>query len=441
MSIAELYERAKQVLPGGVCSSTRVNQALGHPLYLERADGATIRTVEGRDYIDMSCGHGAALLGHGHPAITAAIGRSVELGLCCSADMEFHVELATRLCDMVPCAERVRFTNSGTEATLHALRLCRAVSGRDKILRFTGHFHGYHDYTYIGGHPPREALERAASYRESAGIPEPLSQFIVALPFNDLEAAAATIRERRDEIGTVILEPVVFNCGGITPLPGYLEGLRQVTTENDVLLFFDEVQTSFKRSAGGAQADFGVVPDICTLGKSLGGGLPLSAICGRAHIMDRFKPVGDVQHSGTFNAPLPNILTGLAFCDQVSRSEFYPELLSKADRFYEGLDQLIDRVGVPVQAPRYGVRFGLLMGLEQEPVNYNEALAHRKDLMLEFIRHAADRNVYFHDYGGAACHHGFSVAHDDETLATVLTVMEESLSVMKDRFASLQASL
>ena len=419
MTNAELFERGRKVLPGGVCSSTRLNQALGHPLYVDRAEGAHFTDVDGRKYLDMSCSHGAALLGHGHAAVRRALVRAAELGVCCAADMAHHVELASRLCEFIPCAERVRFTNSGSEATLHALRLCRAVSGRDKIIRFLGHFHGYHEHTYIGGHPPAEELERAAQFRESAGIPEAMTQFIISLPFNDLEAVEQALESHGDEVGTVILEPVDFNCGGILPQPGYLEGIRELTRKYDVLLFFDEVQTSFKKSAGGAQQDFGVVPDICAIGKALGGGMPLSAICGPAEIMDRFQPVGDVQHSGTFNAPLANILCGLAFCEEVGRPEFYPELLGKAEEFYRGLDDIIERLDVPVQAPRHGARFGLLLGVEEEPVDYRDALRYRKDLMLDFVRETARGGVYFHDYGGAACHHGFSAAHTQEDLGRI----------------------
>ena len=434
MTNAEWYERGKQVLPGGVCSSTRVNQGLGHPVYLSKADGAYITDVDGRSYLDMSCGHGAALLGHGHPEVKRALVQAAELGVCCAADMPYHIELAELLCALIPCAERVRFTNSGSEATLHALRLCRAVSGRDRILRFTGHFHGYHEYTYIGGHPPREELERASQYRESAGIPESMTRFIVAVPFNDLDVVERTLRAHRDTIGTVLLEPVNFNSGGIPPQPGYLEGLRDITRRYDVLLFFDEIQTSFKKSAGGAQQDFGVTPDLCTIGKALGGGLPLSAICGPSDIMDRFKPVGDVQHSGTFNAPLVNILGGLAFCKTITRPDFYPRLLARADRFYQGLDEVVARLDVPVQAPRHGARFGLLMGLEEPPVRYEDTFDHRRDVMLAFIKEAAQRGVYYHDYGGAPCHHGFSIAHTDDDLDRVLEVTEASLKAVKDGF-------
>jgi len=432
---SELWQRAKQFLPGGVCSSTRHNVALGHPMYVSRAAGSRFTSVTGRDYIDMCCGHGAALLGHGHPAIGRALSEANALGLCCAFDTPQVVDLAETICRFLPCAERVRFTNSGTEATLHAIRLCRAVSKRDKLIRFTGHFHGYHEHTYIGGHPPAESLATASSFRESPGIPEALTQYIVALPFNDLEAVEATFKDQAHEIGTIILEPIDFNSGGIQPRPGYLAGLRKLASDYGVILFFDEIQSAFKRSTGGAQTDFGVIPDICTIGKSLGGGLPLSAICGRADLMDRFKPVGDVQHSGTFNAPLTSVMAGLGFCTEVVRPDFYPHLEKLGVALYGGMEAVITEVGLPVQVPHYGARFGLMFGLDKPPVDYRDALRHRRDLMLEFVRQMAPQGVYFHDYGGGPCHHGFSSAHSLEDIAKVLEAFRNSMLAIKDRFA------
>ena len=430
----ELLQRARQVLPGGVCAATRLNRALGHPVYVRRAAGARLWGVDGQVLLDMSCSHGAALLGHGHPAVLGALAQAAEMGLCCSSDTEYHVQLAEWLCRLIPSAARVRFTNSGTEATLHALRLCRAATGRDRIIRFTGHFHGYHEYTYIGGHPPLEQLDRAGLFRESAGIPEPMTQFIIALPFNDLPAVEQALKEQGEQVAAVLLEPVDFNSGGIGPQPGYLQGLRELTRRYGTLLFFDEIQSSFKKSTGGAQQDFGVTPDLCTIGKSLGGGLPLSAICGSAALMDRFKPVGDVQHSGTFNAPLPSILGGLAFLSTITEPAFYPELLARCARFYQRLDGVIERLGIPVQVPRHGPRFGLMMGLDHPPIDYRDALLHRPELMLEFVRRTVASGVYFHDYGGGPCHHGFSAAHTDGDLDQVLGVMEDAFRAIAPLF-------
>jgi len=390
--------------------------------------------VEERGYLDMSCGHGAALLGHGHPAVRQALVQAAELGVCAAADMRPHIELAEELCRIIPCAERIRFTNSGSEATLHALRLCRAATGRDRIIRFTGHFHGYHELAYIGGHPPADRLEDAGSYCESPGIPQALTELIIALPYNDLAVVEAALDEHGSEVAALILEPVDYNSGGIPPRPGYLTALRELTRKHGVLLFFDEIQSSFKKSPGGAQEDFDVVPDLCTIGKSLGGGLPLSAICGPGELMDQYMPVGPVQHSGTFNAPLPNILGGCAFVDQITRPDFYPDLLAKAEYFHGQLDDIVARLELPIQIPRHGARFGIMMGLDSPPVDYRDALRHRVDLMLEFVRQAFARGVYFHDYGGGPCHHGFSAAHTREDLDDILTVMEDALKAMAPEF-------
>ncbi|HJP31005.1 MAG TPA: aspartate aminotransferase family protein [Candidatus Latescibacteria bacterium] len=434
MNRDELFARARKSLPGGVCASTRLNVALGHPLYVERAEGSRLYDVEGKPYLDMSCGHGAALLGHGHPAVRDALLQASELGICCSSDMIHHVKLAEELCSLIPCAERVRFTNSGSEATLHAIRLCRAATGRDLIVRFTGHFHGYHEHTFIGGHVPADHLDDPSSFRESPGIPEAMTQFIRAIPFNDLGAVERVLSVEGDRVATLILEPVDFNSGGIPPQPGFLESLRELTRQHGVLLFFDEIQTSFKKSTGGAQADFGVTPDICTIGKSLGGGLALSAICAGAELMDLYRPVGEVTHSGTFMAPLPNVLSGLAFLDQVTQPTFYPDLLGRFDTFYDEVDAMIARRGIPVQVPRHGARFGILVGLDHPPIDYRDALCHRKDLWLAFIRHAFERGVYFHDYGGGPCHHGFGAAHSQQDIDSILQVMDEAFGEIATEF-------
>jgi len=205
-----------------------VNQALGTPLYASHAQGSRVWDIEGREYIDMCCAHGAALLGHAHPAIDQALRKAIELGYVNSFETEYHEQLAREICECIPCAERVRFCSSGSEATLHLIRACRAYTGREKIIRFEGHFHGYHELIYIGGHPPAEnvADNRSKPYIESAGIPEEFAKFIIPIPYNDPEALEEAISEHGDETALVILEPVNYNCGCIKPQPGYLELLR-----------------------------------------------------------------------------------------------------------------------------------------------------------------------------------------------------------------------
>lgn len=425
-----LYQRGRNVLPGGVCSSTRFNRAWGKPVYATWAKGARFRDVEGREFLDMSMSHGATLLGHAPDCLQDVLATVWEQGLLCSLDTPFHIRLAEELCNLVPCGERVRFTNSGSEATLHALRLCRAVSGRDKIIRFFGHFHGYHEFTYIGGQPPADQLDASPPYRESPGIPRALAELVVAIPYNNPEALTAAIREHRGDVGTILIEPVDYNRGCILPEPGFLERARRLADEHNMILFFDEIQSFAKKSPGGAQQDFGVTPDICTIGKSLGAGLPLSAILGKADLMDRFQPSGDVAHSGTFNAPLPSILGGLAFVEQIKRPEFWKKINRLGDQLADGLKDIADRSPVAVRFQRHGSRFGIIFGTREPVRNYRQSLCHDSQLMLRFCRETTNRGVYFHDYGGGACHHGFSLAHEPDDIATVLTVMDDSLQAM-----------
>lgn len=425
-----LFERGRAVLPGGVCSSTRFNKAWGKPVYASHAKGPRFWDIEGREFLDMSMSHGASLLGHAPQQLKSAFDAAWELGVMCSLDTPLHVRLAEEICRLVPCAERVRFTSSGSEATLHALRLCRAVSGRDRIIRFRGHFHGYHEFTFIGGHPPADQLDAVPPFRESSGIPRALAELIVPVEYNDAAALQSAVAKHRDDVGTILIEPVDYNCGCILPEPGFLEEARELADEHDMILFFDEIQSFAKKSPGGAQQDFGVTPDIATIGKSLGAGLPLSAICGKAELMDRYAPLGDVAHSGTFNAPLPSVLGGLVCAEQIQRPEFWTKMESLGERLYSGLDEIAERSPIPVRFQRHGCRFGILFGTREPVTNYRQSLCHDRETMLEFCRQTTQRGVYFHDYGGGACHHGFSLAHDSVEIDAVLNAVDDALQAL-----------
>jgi len=426
----ELYALGRQVMPGGVCSSTRFNKAWGKPVYAAKSKGARFWDIEGREFLDMSMSHGATLLGHAPDCLEEALKFAWEQGLLCSLDTPFHIQLAEELCQMVPCAERARFTNSGSEATLHALRLCRAATGRDKIIRFFGHFHGYHEFTFIAGHPPADQLDAQPPYRESAGIPQCMAELVVPVQYNNLEALEAVMRDNQHEVGTLLIEPIDFNCGCILPEPGFLERARELADQYNMVLFFDEIQSFAKKSPGGAQQDYGVTPDICTIGKSLGAGLPLSAILGKAELMDRYQPVGDVAHSGTFNAPLLNMLAGLVFVDQIKQSSFWEKINRLSSILDPGLADIAQRSPVPVRFQHHGSRFGMIFGTREPVTSYRESLCHKPEVMLQFCRETTDRGVYFHDYGGGACHHGFSLAHTEDDISTILNVVDDSLQAM-----------
>ena len=423
------YERARKVLPGGVNSSVRFNQAIGTPFFASRARGPYVWDLEGRRFIDMCCAHGAALLGHAHPAVNRAVRKAMRLGYASVFETEYHEELARLFCEAIPCAERVRFCSSGSEATLHLIRACRAFTGRKKILRIEGHFHGYHELIYIGGAPPRESLaaNRTSPYIESPGIPEEFARLIVPIPFNDPAALERAVEEHGRDAAMLIMEPVNYNSGCILPRPGYLELARKLTADAGILLFFDEIQSAFKKSTGGAQQDFGVIPDVCAIGKSLGGGFPLSAFCGRADVMDLFKPVGPVQHSGTFNATLIPVLVGIAFLREAAHPTFYDRLRLLERTFHEGMDAIIAEHGFRMVVPHHGARFGIILGRRTPAERYEDTFCHDRDVMLSFERECWKRGVYFHDYGGSAVHHGYSVQHTVRDMENVLDAVEQAL--------------
>ena len=259
----ELYQFANNYLVGGVCSSARVNPMLGHPLYMSKGDGSKVYDLDGNEYIDFCTSHGASILGHNHPKIREAIMEAVELGVLCSYETEHHSRLAKMVVDLIPCADLVRFTGSGTEATMHSLRAARAFSGKEKIVKFQGHFHGFHDYVQYNWWPQLSEPEPdgpIAPLAESAGMPAGMEEHIIVLPFNNPGVLERTIKSHKDEIAAVILEPVNFNSGGIMPEKDYMTAMRQLTRDNDIVLIYDEVLSGFRTGTGGGTRIFGYNP-------------------------------------------------------------------------------------------------------------------------------------------------------------------------------------
>jgi glutamate-1-semialdehyde 2,1-aminomutase len=416
------WEYTSQYLPGGVSASARLNKALGGPFYASRGEGAYVYDLEGRRYVDMHNSFGAALLGHGHPAIRRAVTKAADLGILCAHETVHHAEAARRLVEVLPCADMVRFSGSGTETTYYAIKLAREFTGREKVIKFEGHFHGFHDYLQYNCWPPiGEGLP--AIRPEAAGVPEGAQKYVIVLPWNDVEAFAGVVRERGDEIAAAIMEPINYNSGGILPRPGYLEAVREITERAGIVLIFDEILSGFRTGPGCAQEYLGITPDLCTVGKALGGGLPISAFGGRRAIMEHVAPLGHAQHSGTYNAPLVCVLAAKAFLEEITRADFYPTLLSRCERFYTELRQIIARSGVRCWLQATGARFNLLFGLDREPQTYLEAARRDVDMTNRFFAAALRHGVYFY----TGWHHGLSIAHDDEAINTALEGIEAAL--------------
>ena len=418
-----LYEAAKGALAGGVTAAARVHPSLGRPFLTARGEGGRVWDVDGREYVDLNTSNGASLLGHGHPAVKRAVARALELGIVCGHETAYAVEAARKIAELVPCAELVRFAGSGTETTWHALRTARAFTGRQVVVKFEGHFHGYNDELGYSAWPSPDragAADAPTPVPESAGMPPNPAERVIVLPWNDVEALERTLAARGDEIAAVIMEPVNYNSGTILPAPGYLEAARRLTAERGIVLIFDEVLSGFRTGPSCAQGYFGVTPDLCTLGKALGGGTALSAFAGRREVMEAVAPVGRAVHSGTFNAHLVPILAANAFLDEIARPEFWSELEGRQERLYAGLWEAFERAGLPVRVQALGARFSLLFGLDSEPREYRQVARHDKELARRFYGVAIEEGVYFHH----AWHHGISAMHADADVDEALAGVE-----------------
>jgi glutamate-1-semialdehyde 2,1-aminomutase len=430
--VHEQYQQACQYLAGGVSSATRLNRALGHAMLFDRGEGCRLWDLDSKEYIDLCCSHGATLLGHGDPRVRKAVDQALDRGAACSYENELHTALARLLCETIPCCERVRFTGSGTEATMHCLRLARAFTGRSKILKLEGNFHGFHDQVLFAINAPIERVgpENAPSvHPASTGLAPGLDQNLVVVPYNRPDLLEAAFQRHGPELAAAICEPIYYNAGCIIPTNEFAEALRRLTRQHGALLIFDEVLSGFRTGPGGAQEYLGITPDLCTLGKAVGGGMPLSVFGGRRDIMERLMPTGDCQHSGTYNGHPVVVAAGLAAVTAYRQPAFYDHIHTVADRLYGGLQNLFHRHGVTARVQGLGARFGVYFGVTEPVRDYREAIRHHREQMLRFVKAAINRGVYFHDYGGAPCHHGFCAAMQladvDEALRRLDAAVQE----------------
>ena len=410
----QLHERAKRVMVGGVTAGGRFNPVLGRSYYFERGDGCRLWDVDGNEYIDFSSSNGASMLGFNHPKINEAARKGLELGTMCTQETAFHVELCERIAEIIPSAEKVRLSNTGTEATMAAIRIARAATGREKVLKFEGHFHGMHDYVFFNSHTPDLPYQPVVpSFPDSEGIPRSIGDLLVNVPFND-EAALRTALDRHgDELACVILEPVSYNLGCVMADREWLQLLRAETERRGIVLIFDEVLCGFRMALGGAQAYYGVTPDLTTLAKALGAGWPIAAIAGKASVMNELNPIGHTVVSGTYTGQLCSVMASLAALEIMSEPGFYDRINAVGSHLYEGLDRLFRDSGVPGHVQGLGARFGLYFGVQDWVKDYNGARAFDHSLNDRFLAACAPAGLHFHDFGTkmAPMHYGTTSAH------------------------------
>ena len=348
-----LFERAKQVLPGGVNSPVRAYRAVGlTPRFITRADGAYIWDEDGNKYIDYVCSWGPMILGHNHPIIREAVERAVKDGLSFGASTRREVEIAELMVQMVPNIEMVRMVNSGTEAVMSALRLARGATGRDKLMKFEGCYHGHSDSMLVKAGSSAVAEEGRPS---SAGVPADVAKDTLTARYNDLESVRELFVRYPGQIACVIVEPVAANMGVVGPQPGFLEGLRAICDKEGALLLFDEVITGFRLARGGAQEFFGVRADLVTFGKIIGGGMPVGAYCGSRVLMEQVAPCGPVYQAGTLSGNPVAMAAGLAQLTYLNEHpEVYETIAKKADRLADGMRQAAERAGAGVRINQVG---------------------------------------------------------------------------------------
>jgi glutamate-1-semialdehyde 2,1-aminomutase len=426
-SADDLYRRASRVLPGGVTAAARTNAALGVPFYVSRAEGPYLYDLDGRRYIDTSMSNGATLLGHAHPAVAASVQRAMALGVTCGSDGQAQVTLAERLVEQIPSFEMVRFTTSGTEATFYAVRTARAYTGRSHVLKIEGHFHGFNDTLAFSFFPSAEEggpPEEPVAHPETAGLPPGSAEQIVVVPFNDPAAFARALDRYGDRLAAVIMEPINYDAGAILPARGYLDLVRTETARRGIVLIFDEILSGYRTGPTCAQGYLGVTPDLCTLGKAIGGGLPLSIFGGRRDLMSVVAPLGRAVHTGTYNAHLVPMLAAHAFLDAIAEDGFYDHLLDLSARFHAGLQQAFDEARLPVRVQGVGARCGLHFGLDPrvEVTHYRQAAAFDRPMMHAFCREMHQRGVYVNP----TWHHGLCALHTTALVDRVLEAAADS---------------
>ncbi|WP_423793207.1 glutamate-1-semialdehyde 2,1-aminomutase [Methanocaldococcus indicus] len=417
----KLFEEAKKYLVGGVNSPVRYIKP--YPFFVEKAKDCYLFDVDGNKYIDYCLAYGPMVLGHANEKVAKAVEEQLYKGFSYGCPTEKEIILAKMIVDCVPCAEKVRFVNSGTEATMSAIRLARGYTKKKKIIKFDGAYHGAHDYVLVKSGSGSLTL----GIPNSAGIPEETTKNTILVPFNDEEAVERAVKEHKDDLACIIVEPVMGNVGCILPKEGYLKFLREITEENDILLIFDEVITGFRLSKGGAQEYFGVVPDLATLGKILGGGFPIGAIVGKEEIMDNFSPLGSVYQAGTFNGNPISITAGIATLEQLD-DNFYKQTEKVAKILADTLRELADKYNIPAKVYQIASMFQIYFN-DKEVLNYEIAKQSNVDRFMKYFWGMLKRSIFIPPSQFECCF--TSIKHDDE-------VVDKTIKAMEDVFKELE---
>jgi len=413
------FEKAQKYIPGGVNSPVRAFKAVGgNPVFIDRAKGSKIYDVDGQEYIDYVGSWGPMILGHAHPAVVSALQSAAEKGVSFGASTVLEVEIARLICQMIPSIEQVRMVNSGTEATMGAIRLARGYKGRDKVIKFEGCYHGHSDGLLVKAGSGATTL----GIPNSGGVPNSVAQQTIALPFNDIDQVSRVLQDYRKEIACIIVEPVPGNMGVILPQKRFLEDLRELTERHDIVLIFDEVMSGFRVAQGGAQELFHIKPDLTCLGKIIGGGLPVGAFGGKQEIMQCLAPAGSVYQAGTLSGNPLAMTAGITTLKLLSDPSLYGLLEEKSARLANGLLAAARAAGVDASMNRVGSMFTLFFTAENV-FDYTSALRSDQELFARYFRGMLEEGIYLPPSQFEAVF--VSLAHSDEDIDRTIAAAQK----------------
>ncbi len=421
----KMWEKAVNMIPGGVNSPARAFSSVGRPpLFLKQGKGSKVICEDGNEFIDYVASYGPLILGHCHPKVVESIKEQVELGTGFGSPTELENEMAELVIDAVPSIEIVRMVNSGTEATMSALRLARGYTGKNKIVKLTGCYHGHSDGLLIKAGSGVTTL----GLPDSPGVPVSVAENTITAPYNDLDAMKQIYREYGDDIAGVILEPVAGNMGVVPPADGYLEGLRDLTREYDSLLIFDEVMTGFRVSYGGAQERYGITPDLTCLGKVIGGGLPVGAYGGKKEIMEMIAPAGSIYQAGTLSGNPIAMTAGVETLKILREEGAYEKLEEKSSELEKGLRKAADETGAPVFITRVGAMLGMYF-TEDEVCDFETASKADNELFAKYFNKMLEEGIYLAPSQYEAMF--MSLAHTKEDIEKTEEAAKKALKGLK----------
>ena len=421
----ELLDRAVKLIPGGVNSPVRACKSVGaDPVFIDRAEGCMIFDADGNRYIDYIGSWGPLILGHRHPAVMDAIVSVLERGTSFGAPIDLEVQLAEKVVEAVPSVEMVRMVNSGTEATMSAVRLARGVTQRDVVIKFDGCYHGHADTLLVAAGSGVATL----GIPGSPGVPDSIARHTLSLPFNDKDCLKEVMEKQGDSVACIIVEPIAGNMGLVPPQKDFLETLRALADQFGAILIFDEVMTGFRVGYGGAQALFEVYPDLTCFGKIIGGGLPVGAYGGKLDLMSKVAPQGSVYQAGTLSGNPVAMAAGIATLEQLQKDGFYEALDKKADRLLSGLEQAAQKAAIPVQAKRVGSMLGFFFN-DKEVKNFDDAKTSNLDRFSAFYNGLRQKGIYVAPSQFEALF--VSIAHDTEHIDMTIQAAEEVLGQLE----------